>query len=158
MCGLYLTQCFPQENRLWPFCCGSVAESCPALCDPVDCSTPGFPVLHHILDPAQTHVHRVSVAIQPFHPLSPPSLPALNLFQLQGLFQWVHSSHQLVKVLDHNYYQFSSNYPFKHSEEFRKRKTICISLKCDQRLSGKVRLGFSVSYLSISLVCVCFSA
>ena len=52
----------------------------------MDCSTPGFPVLHHLLELAQTPVHRVSDAIQPSHPLSPPSLPALNLSQNQGLF------------------------------------------------------------------------
>ena len=57
---------------------GSVSQSCPALCDPKDCSTPGFPVLHHLLQLAQTHVHWIGDAIQPFH-LSSPSLPAFNL-------------------------------------------------------------------------------
>ena len=57
------------------------------LCDPVDCSTPGFPVLHHLLELAQTHVHRVDDAIQPSHPLLPSSSPALSLSQHQGLFQ-----------------------------------------------------------------------
>ena len=56
------------------------------LCDPMDCSTPGFPVLHHLLELAQTHVHWVGDAIQPSHPLSSPSLPAFNLFQNQGKF------------------------------------------------------------------------
>ena len=64
--------------------CCSVAQSCPTLCDPMDCSTSGFPVLHHLLEFAQTHVHWVSDAIQPSHPLSSPSL-ALNLSQHQGL-------------------------------------------------------------------------
>ena len=59
---------------------------------PMDCSTPGFPVLHHLLEFAQTHVHWVSDAIQPSHPLLPPSPPALNLSQHQGLFQWVDSA------------------------------------------------------------------
>ena len=59
-------------------CCRSVAKSCPTLCDPVDCSTPGFPVLHYLPEFAQTPVHWVSDAIQPFHPLSPPSPPALK--------------------------------------------------------------------------------
>ena len=68
-------------------CCCSVPRSCPALCDPMDCSMPGFPVLHHLPLLAQTHVHRVGDAIQPSHPLSPPSPPALNLSQHQGLFQ-----------------------------------------------------------------------
>ena len=57
----------------------SVAQSCPTLCDPVDCSTPGFPVYHQLLEPTQTHVHYVGDAIQPSHPLSSPSPPAFNL-------------------------------------------------------------------------------
>ena len=66
------------------FC--SVAQSCPTLCDPMDRSTPGFPVYHQLSKLAQTHVHRVSDAIQPSQPLSSPSFPALNLSQNQGLF------------------------------------------------------------------------
>ena len=77
----------------------SVTQLCPTLCDHMDYSTPGFPVLHHLLRLAQTHVHQVSDAIQPSHPLSSPS-PALNLFQHQGLFQWVSSLHQVAKVLE----------------------------------------------------------
>ena len=57
------------------------------LCDPVDCSTPGFPVPHDLLEFAQTHVHQVGDAIQPSHPLLPPSPPAPNPSQHQGLFQ-----------------------------------------------------------------------
>ena len=57
----------------------SVAQSCPTLCDPMDCSTPGFPVLHYLPEFAQTHVLWVDDAIQPSHPLSLPSLPSLNL-------------------------------------------------------------------------------
>ena len=63
----------------------SVAQLCPTLCDPMDCSTAGFPVHYQLLEFAQTHVHRVGDAIQPSHPLSSPS-PALNLSQHQGLF------------------------------------------------------------------------
>ena len=59
----------------------SVAESCLNLCNPMDCSTPGFPVLHHLPKLVQTHVHQVSDTIQPSHPLSFPSPPALNLSQ-----------------------------------------------------------------------------
>ena len=66
----------------------------------MNCSTPGFSVLHHLLELAQTHVHRVSDAIQPSHPLSPSSPPALNLLQHQGLFQVVDCSHQVAKVLE----------------------------------------------------------
>ena len=60
---------------------------CLTLCHPIDCSTPGFPVLHQLPEFAQTHVHRVTDAIQPSHPLSSPSPPALNLSQHQGLSQ-----------------------------------------------------------------------
>ena len=69
-------------------CCCSVTQSRLSPCNPMDDSTPGFPVLHHLPAFAQTHVHRVSDAIQPSHPLSPPSPPALNLPQHQDLFQW----------------------------------------------------------------------
>ena len=78
----------------------SVTRSCPTLCDPMDCSTPGFPVHHQLLELAQTHVHWVSDAIQPSHSLSSPSPPAFNLSQHQGLFKWVSSSYQVAKVLE----------------------------------------------------------
>ena len=68
---MYVT---PGSFLLW-MCCCSVAQSCPTLCDPVDCSMPGFPALHHLLELAQTHVHWVGDAIQPSHPLSSPSPP-----------------------------------------------------------------------------------
>ena len=82
----------------WKF--SSVVESCPTLCDPMNYSTLGLPVPHQLLDSTQTHVHRVSDTIQPSHPLSSPSAPALNLSQHQGLFKWVSSSHQVAKVLE----------------------------------------------------------
>ena len=78
----------------------SVAQSCPTLCDPTDCSKPGLPFLPHLLELTQTHVHWVGDAIQPSHPLSSPSPPALNLSQHQGLFRWVRFSHQVAKVLE----------------------------------------------------------
>ena len=68
-----------------------VAQSCPTLCNPMDCNTPGFPVHHQLPEFTQTHVHQVSDAIQPSHPLSSTSPPALNLSQQQGLFKWVSS-------------------------------------------------------------------
>ena len=71
----------------------SDAQSCPTLWDPMDCSMPGFPVHHQLPEPTQTHVHWVSDAIQPSHPLSFPTPPTFNLSQHQGLFQWVSSSH-----------------------------------------------------------------
>ena len=64
----------------------SVTQSCPTLCDTVDCSMPGFPALHQLPKLAQTHVHRVSDAIQPSCPLLSPSPPAFNLSQHQGSF------------------------------------------------------------------------
>ena len=86
----------------------SVAQSCLVLCNPMDCSTPGLPVHSQLPELAQTHVYRVSDAIQPSHPLSSPS-PAFNLSQNQGLFQGVSSSHQVAKVLElqlrHQYFQ-----------------------------------------------------
>ena len=78
----------------------SVAQSCPTLCKPMDCSTPGLPVHHQLPEFTQTHAHCVSDAIQLFHPLSFPSPPALNLSQDQGLFKWVSSSHQVAKGLE----------------------------------------------------------
>ena len=65
----------------------SVAQSCPTLCDPMNRSTPGLPVYHQLPEFTQTHIHRVSDAFQPSHPLSSPSPPAFNIFQHQGLFQ-----------------------------------------------------------------------
>ena len=81
-------------------CCCSGAQSHRTLCNSTDCSTPGLTVPHHLPELAQTHLHWVNDAIQPSHPLSSPSPPALNLSQHQGLFQWVGSSHQVAKVLE----------------------------------------------------------
>ena len=78
----------------------SVTQSCPTLCNPRNHSTPGLPVYHQLPEFTQTHVHRVGGAIQPSHPLSSPSSPALNPFQHQGLFKWVNSSHQVAKGLE----------------------------------------------------------
>ena len=73
-----------------------VAQSCPTLCEPMDCSTPGLPVHHQLPECTQTHLHWVSDAFQPSHP------PAFNLSQHQGLFQWVSSLHRWPK-----YWRFS---------------------------------------------------
>ena len=78
----------------------SVAQSCPTLCNPMDCSMPGFPVYQQLLELAQTHVHQVGNAIQPSHPLSSPSPPTLNLSLNQGLFKWVNFLHQVAEVLE----------------------------------------------------------
>ena len=69
------------------FFLSSVAQSCPTLCDPMNRSTPGLPVHHQLQEFTQTHVHRLSDAIQPSHPLSSPSPPAPNPSQHQSLFQ-----------------------------------------------------------------------
>ena len=110
---LFRPQAFPHKFRttlsLWECCLSLVflsfqfsliAQSCPTLCNPIDCSTPGFPVDHHLPELVQTHVHRVGDAIQPSHPLSSPSPPAFNLSQHQGLFQRVSSLYQVAKVLE----------------------------------------------------------
>ena len=78
----------------------SFAQSCPTLCDPMNRSTPGLPVHHQLPEFTQTHVHQVSDAIQPSHPLSSPSPLAPNPSQHQSLFQWVNSSHEVPKVLE----------------------------------------------------------
>ena len=82
------------------FLFSSVAQLCLTLCNPMDCTTPAFLVHHQLLELAQTHVHRVSDDIQPFHPVSSPSPPAFNLPQHQSLFKWVSSLHQVAKVLE----------------------------------------------------------
>ena len=78
----------------------SVTQSCLTLCDPMNRSTPGLPVHHQLPEFTQTHVRRVSDAIQPSHPLSSPSAPVPNPSWHQGLFQWVNSSHEVAKVLE----------------------------------------------------------
>ena len=78
---------FEIECLLYGIQFSSVAQSCLTLCDPMNCSMPGLPVHHQLPEFTQTHVHRVSDAIQPSHPLSSPSPPAPNPFQHQSLFQ-----------------------------------------------------------------------
>ena len=80
----------------------SDAQSCLTLCDPMNCSTPGLPVHHQLPEFTQTHIHQVSDAIQPSHPLLSPSPPAPNPSQYQSLFQWVNCSHEVPK-----YWSFS---------------------------------------------------
>ena len=78
----------------------SVIQSCPTLCDPMNCSTPSLPVHHQLPEFTQTLVHWVGDAIQTSHPLSSPSHPAPNPSQHQGLSQWVNSSNEVAKVLE----------------------------------------------------------
>ena len=90
----FLLYCTYMSNQF-----SSVAQSCPTLCNPMDCSMPGFPIHHQLPELSQTHVHWVGDAIQSSHPLSSPSSPAFNLSQHQGLFQRVSSLYQVAKVL-----------------------------------------------------------
>ena len=78
----------------------SITQLCPTLSDPMNRSTPGLPVHHQLPEFTKTHVHRVSDAIQPSHPLSSPSSSAPNPSQHQILFQWVNSLHEVAKVLE----------------------------------------------------------
>ena len=101
----------------------SIAPLCLTLCDPID----GLPIHHQLLEFTQIHVHWVSDAIQPPHPLSSPSSPAFNLSQHQGLFQLVSSSHQVTKVLE-----FQLQY-----------KSLQWTFRTDLLLDGLVRSIFS---------------
>ena len=92
-------------SQIWLIFVCSVTLSCPTLCDPMDYCTPGFPVLHRLLEFTQTHVHWVSDAVQPSHPLSSPA-PTFNPSQHQGLFQWVSFSYQVAKVLELQHQSF----------------------------------------------------
>ena len=98
--GLPWGRLFLRFGSIIESCCCSVKKWCTTLCDLIDGSMPGFPVLHYLPEVAQTLVHWVGDAIQPSHPLSSPSPPALNLSQHQGLFQWVGSLDQVAKVLE----------------------------------------------------------
>ena len=96
-------------------CCCSVTKSCPALCDPMDCSTPGFPVPHHLSEFTQLHVHWISDTIHGSHPL-PPSFPlAFNISHHLYLFQCVGCSHQVAKVLELQLQHQSFQWIFKKS-------------------------------------------
>ena len=86
------------QSFLVGWCC-LVAKLCLTLCNPMDCSLPGFPVHHQLPEFTQTHLHWVSDAIQPSHPLSSPSPPTFNPSQHQGLFKWVSSSHLGAKSI-----------------------------------------------------------
>ena len=97
---LHLTEYpyFLSIHDTWTSCCCLLVKPCPTLSDPMNCSKPGFPVLHYLLEFAPTYVHE---AIQPSHPLSSASLPTLNLSQHQGLSHRANSSHQVAKEQEH---------------------------------------------------------
>ena len=90
-CRVIVEELRPWQDFLLLFCdsvqFSLVTQSCPALCDPMNRTTPGLPVHHQLPEFTQTHVHRVGDSIQPSHPLSSPSPPAPNPFQNQSLFQ-----------------------------------------------------------------------
>ena len=93
-------------------CCCSATQSCPTLCDPMNRSAQSLPVHHQFPELAQTHVHWVRDAIQPFHALLSPS-PAFHLSQHQDLFQWVSSSQQVGKILELQLWLQSFKWTFK---------------------------------------------
>ena len=97
---LFISSATWEAHYTWSVQFSSVTQSFPTPCDPMDCSTPGFPVHYQLPAFTQTHVHWVGDAIQPSHPLSSLSPSAFNLSQQQGLFKWVSSSHQVAKVLE----------------------------------------------------------
>jgi len=88
------------ESCILKFCSIYIQFNSLTFCDPMDCSMPGFPVHHQLPELTQTHVHRVTEAILPSHPLSSPPPSAFSLSQHQGLFKWVSSLHQVAKVLE----------------------------------------------------------
>ena len=95
-CLLKYLPCGHCTSEYWDYHCCSVVQSRLTLCNPMNWSMPGFPVLHYLSEFARTHVHWVDDAIQPSHPLSPASSPALNLSQHKGLFQWVSCSYETL--------------------------------------------------------------
>ena len=101
------------EGALYSVQFSSVAQLFLTLWDPMDCSMPGFPVYHQLLEFTQIHIHRVGNAIQPSHPLSSPSPPAFNTSHHQGLFKWVSSSHQVTKVLEFQLQHQSFQWTFR---------------------------------------------
>ena len=126
---------------LFPCCHFSVTQSCLALCNPMDYSTPGFPDPHHLLEFARVHVHWISDGIQPSHPLSSPSRPAFNLFRHQGLFQWVNSLHQVNKVLELQ--ASASVFPMNIQDWFPLGLTDLISLQSKKYISIPFQILFS---------------
>ena len=97
---LWIYICLKSRAYLYSVQFSSVTQSRPTLCDPMNCSTPGLPVHHHLPEFTQTHVHRVRDDIQPSHPRSSLSPTAPNPSQHQSLFQWVNSLREVAKVLE----------------------------------------------------------
>ena len=130
----------------------SVAQSCPTLCDPMNLSMPGLPVRHQLPEFTQTHVHRVSEAIQPSHPLPSPSPPAPNPSQHQSLFQWVNSSHEVAKVLELQlqHHSFQRN---PRADLLQNGLVGCPFSPRDSQESSPTPQFKSINSLSLSLLC-----
>ena len=130
----------------------SVAQSYPTLCNPMNCSTPGLPVHHQLLEFTQIHVHRVRDAIQPSHPLSSPSPPTPNPSQHQGLFQRVNSSHEVAKILEfqpqHRFTNVQNPYSLKYEPMGPKRVYGCSF--CLHKVDGNTMYEQSVRAISDS--------
>ena len=137
---LYSTKLVPGANKGWrllilfnnvaEFQFSSVAQFCPTLCNPMNCSTPGFPVHHQLAALAQTHVHRVGDAIQPTHPLSSPSPPAFSLSSIR-----VFSNELVLCIRWPNYWSFSISPSDEYSGLISFRIESLISLQFKE-LSG----------------------
>ena len=139
---LFLQYSVGSSNKFVQNCCCSVTKSCLTLCDSMDCSMPGFPVLHHPLEFAQTHVHSISDTIKISHPLSPTFPPALNLSQQQYVFKGVNSAKVLELQLQHpsNEYSKLISFRFDWCHFFPVYVPAGVSLK----LNWRTRLMFHV--------------
>ena len=106
----------PKQNTSGCCWCCPVLQLYPALCDPMDCSTPVLPVPHHLLEFTRVHVCCIGDAAQPSHPLTPSSPPVLNLSQQQGPFWWAVCSHQVTRIvkfqLQHQSFQWIFRFGF----------------------------------------------
>ena len=139
----------------------SVTQLCPTLCDPMDCSTPGLPVHHQLLEFTQTHIHWVGDAIQPFHPLSSPFPLALNPSEHQGHFQWVSSSHHVAKVLEFQLQHQSFQWIFRTDFLIYTHYTIMLHPETNVfffiflKKNFIYLFGYTVSSLLCGLLCSC---
>ena len=138
-----------QMNQLW-WCCCSVAKSCLTLCNPMDCCTPGFSVLPYLPELVQIHVHWVSDAILPSHPL-PPSSPLLSIFPSIKVFSRVSSSHQVAKVLE-LYLQQQSFHEYSGLISFRVEWFDLLAIHWDSQKSSLAPQFESISSLVLSFL------
>ena len=137
----------------------AVAQSCPPLCNPMDCSTQGFPVHHQLPELAQTHVHWVRDAIQPSYHLLSLSPPVFDLSQHQGLFQWVSSLHQVAKVLELQLQHLSVQWIFRTDNTskvkmqshlkyiYREKARDAFDLHCSSLISNLKKKGYTIVHV-----------